>query len=158
MGYFYSPWHFQTETTQGSQCSGWELFLGCFVGPLPPRAACLGQESCCWCRCHHASSAPGTSHPALSPGGQFHTWGTYGLPDFSHTKCPCLHAHHPHLGVSLSPTRPLPQRWHPVLLLGGWWVTPPNHSKRECRAFLQAQGSAQEVLHPFPPLPSTESF
>lgn len=47
MGCFYSPWHFRTETTQGLQYSDWALSLGCSVGPLPPRAACLSQESCC---------------------------------------------------------------------------------------------------------------
>ena len=47
MGSFYSPWHFQTETTQGLQHSDWELSVGCSVGPLPPRAVCLSQESCC---------------------------------------------------------------------------------------------------------------
>lgn len=45
--FFHSLWHFQTDTTQGLQCSGWELSLGHSAGPLPPRAVCLNPESCC---------------------------------------------------------------------------------------------------------------
>lgn len=70
-GYFDSPWHFPTETTQGLQYSDWELSWGHSVDPLPPRAACLNQESCCWCQFHRGSSVPGTSLPAPSPGDKW---------------------------------------------------------------------------------------
>lgn len=65
--FFHSLWHFQTDTTQGWQCSGWALSLGRSAGPRPPRAASLNLESCCWYRSHHGSSVPGTSLPTRSP-------------------------------------------------------------------------------------------
>lgn len=160
MGYFYSPWHFQTETTQGLQYSDWELSLECSVGPLPPRAVCLSRGSCCWCRCHHGSSAPGTSHPAPSPGRQFQAWGTHRLPDFSHTRRPSLQTHYPHLGVSLNLTGPPAQRRPPrenneapssPTTSSRWGAILPNHPKKEGRASSQPHGSVQEELQPFPP-------
>lgn len=65
--FFHSLWHFQTDTTQGWQCSGWALSLGRSAGPRPPRAASLNLESCCWYRSRHGSSVPGTSLPTRSP-------------------------------------------------------------------------------------------
>ena len=113
MGYFYSPWHFQTETTQGWRYSDWELSLGCSVGPLPPRAACLSQESCCWCQSRHGSNGPGTSLPARNPGRQFRMWGPTDLwtPLSLTHKTPPFR---PPSGVCLKASKhPLTQRWHP---------------------------------------------
>ena len=130
MGYFYLPWHFQTETTQGWRYSDWELSLGCSVGPLPPRAACLSQESCCWCQFRHGSNGPGTSLPARNPGRKFRMWGTHRPLD-----SPVSHTQDHSISVSIwGRPRSLQTPSHTKmtskgdylainpLMFGGWWI------------------------------------
>lgn len=166
-GYFYSPWHFPTETTQGWQCSGWALSWGSSGGPLPPRAASLSQESCCWCRSHRGSSAPGTSLPALSPGRQFRMWEIHHLLGSADTvthKMPPSPSPSPPECVSLSLevlsgpkiTSKGYLSKYLLLLFGGWWRTQPNHSKEGTERVIPASWQCSEniwsLLSPFSPL------